>query len=323
MMRMIVLAVVVGACGKGQRGAARGSCELTYAEGSPDGSIAKGLQSCSAGWIASRCNANGTGAGVTGLHTTDYVFTAGATCEQRGYQDCGHGRGTYYKVCPDAGPGSSGSAVAAAGGAAGGSGDGGGGAAPLPAVDCSGAECVKEALALGDAEPEKAVALFSKACSDGQAVACAMVGTAFETGHGVAADGKRALEYDEKSCTLGYAKGCYNFGLALANGVGGSPDLPRALPILEKACADGAWKACGSVGSYRLGTGDQAGAAKVLVVGCKHNDTLSCQELAQVPEAMRGPAIDADDHPSRPPVKAAAHAAKSKPQTDVADPYGM
>ncbi len=80
-----------------------GTCEYKFDESSKDGSLTAGMQLCAPKWVAEKCSEPAmSGAGVTaGLKTSGYVFTKGATCEQRGYQDCSGGRGIdYEKTCP-------------------------------------------------------------------------------------------------------------------------------------------------------------------------------------------------------------------------------
>ena len=297
--------VLVTACG----GDKKGSCEFTYAKSSPDGSIAAGMQVCSADWVANACNAQGTGASSVGLATKDYVFTAGATCEDRGFKDCG--RGAYYKDCAHPEKVAAPTPPPTTGSAA---------PAPVPAPTsketCVGEDCAKQAVAFLKSDPAKATSLFDKGCIDKHAISCAMVGTAYADGLGVAKDLARAAGYFQQSCDLGYAKGCYNVGLAIANGEGVPQDLGKASGIMEKACNAGAWKACGSVGDYRVGTGDTAGAKPILELGCKNGDTLSCETMAKAFPDEPKPAA------AKPaPAKPAKAPAKKKP--DTTDPYGV
>ena len=299
---MAVVALLLGACG----GDKKGSCELTYAKDSADGSIVAGMQSCSPGWVASACNAHGTGADSVGIATKDYVFTAGATCEERGFKDCG--RGAYYKDCTP--PAKAAAAPAPAAPAP---------AAPVASKEtCVGEDCAKQAIALVKSDPAKATAMFDKGCTDKHAISCAMVGTAYADGLGVTKDLARAAGYFQQSCDLGYAKGCYNVGLAIANGEGVPQDLPKAIGIMDKACTAGAWKACGSVGDYRVSTGDKAGAQPVLELGCKNGDALSCETLAKAfPEAPKPAAAK----PAAAKPAAAKPAKKDPAAADSLDPY--
>ena len=308
-----LVTLLLTACGGGDK---KGSCEFTYAKGSPDGSIAAGMQVCSADWVASACNAHGTGADAVGLPTKDFVFTAGASCEDRGFKDCG--RGMHYKVCahPE-------KVAAPAGSAAAGSATPAGSAAPASTAPvaasketCAGEDCAKQALGFLKSDPAKATSLFDKGCIDKHAISCAMVGTAYADGLGVTKDLGRAAGYFQQACDLGYAKGCYNLGLAIANGEGVPQDLPRAIGIMDKACSAGAWKACGSVGDYRVQTGDKAGAKPVLELGCKNGDALSCETMAKAFPDEPKPAAAKPAAPK--PAKAPA---KKKP--DTTDPYGL
>lgn len=79
-----------------------GSCELTYDETSPDGSIPKGMAVCFEKWPEEGCTKGELRAVTLGLATSGYVFTKGGHCQEMGYQDCDATRGVYYKECPAA-----------------------------------------------------------------------------------------------------------------------------------------------------------------------------------------------------------------------------
>ncbi len=250
---------LVAACGGDKQ--KNGSCEFTFAQGSRDGSIPAGMQTCSPNMMANHCTAAGTGASAVGLPTKDFVFTAGASCESRGFMDCDNRRVAYYRSCakPEATPSAAGSSV-----------DPEQDSVtmkvevtpPVATEQCVGEACAKQAMELVKTDPTKAVALFEKGCTDKHAISCAMAGSAYAEGLGVTKDLARAVGYDKQSCELGYAKGCHNYGLAVANGEDVPADLAQGVVWLAKACELGAWKACGRVGDYRVQTGDLAGAKR-------------------------------------------------------------
>jgi TPR repeat protein len=155
--------------------------------------------------------------------------------------------------------------------------------AALPPVveSCTGKECTVAGAKLGDADPLHAMSLFKKGCDDGEPIGCAMLGTGFAKGAGVAKNPLAAAKLYDRSCTLGYVKGCYNLALMLANGDGIPTDMPRAIQLLDKACTGEAWKACGSLGDYYLNQGDKAKAMPLLERGCQNKDTTACEALAK------------------------------------------
>ena len=180
--------------------------------------------------------------------------------------------------------------------------------APVATERCVGEACAKQAMEFVKTDPAKAAVLFEKGCTDKHAISCAMVGSAYAEGLGVTKDLARAVGYDKQSCELGYAKGCHNYGLALANGEGVPADLVQGVVWLAKACELGAWKACGSVGDYRVQTGDLAGAKPILEAGCSNGDTLSCKTLAKAfpavtPKAPTKPKTNRKPGPAKPAVE--------------------
>jgi len=79
-----------------------GACELRFDESSPDGSIPAGLETCFPDWRKEDCSQGKLRNVTLGLKTSGYAFTEGASCKDRGYQDCSGGRGTsFYKTCPE------------------------------------------------------------------------------------------------------------------------------------------------------------------------------------------------------------------------------
>ena len=279
---------LVAACGGDKQ--KNGSCEYTFEKGSSDGNIPAGMQTCVANLVASKCTASFTGASVAGLPIKDFVFTASASCESRGFKDCDNNGMFYYRSCakPGTAPSAAGSSVEPAQASVSMKVEA---TAPVATAQCVGEACAKQAMEFVKTDPAKAAVLFEKGCTDKHAISCAMVGSAYAEGLGVTKDLARAVGYDKQACELGYAKGCHNYGLAVANGEGVPADLTQGVVWLAKACELGAWKACGSVGDYRVQTGDLAGAKPILEAGCSNGDTLSCETLAKAfPGAKTKPA---------------------------------
>lgn len=89
---------VLAACGKGKD---TGACEWTWLESSADGSIEKGTENCAPDWIESKCTIDGTGASAANVPAGKFVFSAGKSCQDRGYQPCDKSRNIdFRKSCP-------------------------------------------------------------------------------------------------------------------------------------------------------------------------------------------------------------------------------
>ena len=57
-------------------------------------------------------------------------------------------------------------------------------------------------------DPKKAVALFDKGCTAGEASGCVNLAVMYRDGLGVAADQTKAIELVERACKLGLADVC-------------------------------------------------------------------------------------------------------------------
>lgn len=57
----------------------------------------------------------------------------------------------------------------------------------------------------------KAAELFEKACNEGDAWGCYVLGNMYEYGRGVRQNNQTALEYYGKACDLGDQLGCENY----------------------------------------------------------------------------------------------------------------
>ncbi|SUO97824.1 tetratricopeptide repeat protein [Suttonella ornithocola] len=107
------------------------------------------------------------------------------------------------------------------------------------AADCStGDDCFAKADAkLIAGEYEAAFSLAKAGCEQGNADACAIVGTQYQLGRGVARDIKASATYLEKSCELGSADGCAVLTSAYVNGNQGfAKDYKKALKMATLGC---------------------------------------------------------------------------------------
>jgi protein-disulfide isomerase len=108
MKRRATIAVVAAAAlalvGCGKLFDKSGTCELTFEETSPDGTVPAGLEVCFADWQEDGCDKGQLRAVTLGLDTSGYVFTKGRTCEELGYERCDDISGMFYKTCPSNDP---------------------------------------------------------------------------------------------------------------------------------------------------------------------------------------------------------------------------
>lgn len=126
---------------------------------------------------------------------------------------------------------------------------------------------------------QKAV-LYRKGCDRGSAMACALLGYAYETGAGVRSDRERAAALYRKSCDRDYAAGCGLLGVLYADGRGVPKDLRKAATFFQKSCDGGVSRACERLGkafAAGLGVEKDAGRARgLLELACKGGDRDAC-----------------------------------------------
>lgn len=91
--------------------------------------------------------------------------------------------------------------------------------------------------------------LLDKVCNSSEppsvmGPACNMLGYAYETGSGVAADIVKARSLYEKSCNLEHAAGCGRLGDLYVTGQGGEKNPKKAAELYQKACKAGVYESC-------------------------------------------------------------------------------
>jgi hypothetical protein len=97
---------------------------------------------------------------------------------------------------------------------------------------------------------EQAAPLFRRACDDGAAVGCTMLGYAHYTGRGVAWDVNETRKAYEKACELGEPTACNNLGEMYHWGIATELDLAKALELYGKACTPTSPTGCTNVGRF-------------------------------------------------------------------------
>ena len=110
-----------------------------------------------------------------------------------------------------------------------------------------------EGLAPGaaDALPRRAFAAFRAACDAGEAVECAYLGIAHETGQGTKRDERAAVKAYARGCDGGAALACFNLGGMTLEGRGVKASKREARAHYQRACDLGDEGGCASVDATR------------------------------------------------------------------------
>ncbi len=127
---------------------------------------------------------------------------------------------------------------------------------------------------------------YRQACDDGDALACAELGMAFEKGaHVLVTDEQRAGELFEKARDGGVLDGCVGLGYCLSNGrCGVAKDERRAGELFEKACDGGNLRGCANLawcferGNCALRK-DARSATELYDQACQGGDSAACKSL--------------------------------------------
>src|SRR5688572_2737222 len=85
-------------------------------------------------------------------------------------------------------------------------------------------------------EPQRAKALFERACERGVPDACMHAAAMYEHGEGTPKDEPRALRIYERICNDRSTMGCNNLGLMVGTGRGIKADEARATTLFQRAC---------------------------------------------------------------------------------------
>ena len=109
---------------------------------------------------------------------------------------------------------------------------------------------------------QKALPLFLKACSGGDAKSCGNLGLMYDEGHGVPKDFAKVAQFWKKACDGGDSGMCimlgdwYYFGASGTPTPSGAPniiipkDTAKAIALYQKACDDWYWVGCVKVKMY-------------------------------------------------------------------------
>jgi TPR repeat protein len=127
-----------------------------------------------------------------------------------------------------------------------------------------------------------ATAVVERACEGTSDVhACAVLGTMYASGSGVARDEAKAAELYERACKAGVASACVKLGHAFLVGEGVHPDDVRALEMFRKGCDRARSDSCTELAvMYCIGRGvprDAARSSALFQQACDAGDPVACR----------------------------------------------
>lgn len=120
--------------------------------------------------------------------------------------------------------------------------------------------------------PEKAINLYNKSCSSGNAVSCTLLGELCTMSN----NNSLALSYFKSGCDLDYAESCYNAGYLYQMGQGTKQDKQTAEVLYKKACDGGSANACNNLG-YLFESKNRSKAKQYYKRACDLGHTVACK----------------------------------------------
>jgi uncharacterized protein len=140
--------------------------------------------------------------------------------------------------------------------------------------------CLECALRRRDSQEASAAMLrVAELCQNGDAASCSTLGVAYETGHGVPADARKAAALFQRACTGGNLPACVHLGEVFERGTLGRVDKDGAEIIYRAACDGHLGEGCHRLARLRYQAGAVGDAAKLLARGCKEGHARSCESL--------------------------------------------
>lgn len=140
-------------------------------------------------------------------------------------------------------------------------------------------------------DPQRAAALYRKACDAANFHGCSRLGTLYEAGFGVVTDAQKARSLYARACDLGGSYGCSNLAELALVGKGMRRDARKALSLFAKSCDFGNVKACRKLGVlYEEGRDAPRDAARAVTYyqrACDGHVTEACTRLANLVAARR------------------------------------
>lgn len=146
---------------------------------------------------------------------------------------------------------------------------------------CAGyAELVMQGFGSMAANPERAVQIFSKACNEGSFRACYGVGAAMLDGRGIAQQVAEAVPYLRYACGYRYAPACDRLAGVLDSGEAGT-NLAEAVSFSDFACTQGIAASCVRLARYYeqgVAVGrDLQRSAALLARACELGEQTACR----------------------------------------------
>lgn len=153
-------------------------------------------------------------------------------------------------------------------------------------------------------DDKKAAQLYHKACELGDAEACVDYAGRVRKGWAIKRDTARGLELIKQTCASNKSpRACWLEGIYHRDGSATPKDIPKALTLFVKSCNDGSAAGCRE-GARLLSESPKLSeqkaddlyqrAAKLYRASCERNHGRSCGALADLYEAGRGVAKDAE-----------------------------
>lgn len=144
-------------------------------------------------------------------------------------------------------------------------------------------QCALRFLDTDNTEATTVFSAWSEACGNDDALACAYLGTLFQSGRVVERNHERAADLYKKACDAGVPMGCGQLGALHLHGKGVEPNENEAARLILLACEDGYFDGCMNRGLlFENGIGvplDLQHAASIYEEHCAQNMGLACVNL--------------------------------------------
>lgn len=147
-------------------------------------------------------------------------------------------------------------------------------------------ECVEDALRNrpDPAAVSDAAVAFARACQEGEAAACSVLGVMYELGRGFPVNAPYARTLYGGACETQNLRACGNLGELLLRDGSRARESGRAVSLLRMSCGGGDQRACDRLGrAYRDGDGEPRDATQATALfdaACSAGYAPACVELA-------------------------------------------
>jgi TPR repeat protein len=132
----------------------------------------------------------------------------------------------------------------------------------------------------------RAAGFYSRACNQGDADGCNLLGFMYETGlFGLAKNYSQAIELYSKACNAGNPNGCEGLGSIYGLGEGVQRDERKAEMFDLEACNKGSAGSCVSVAEIHEGSGSISEARRLYLKACSIGAKYACDMADKLPSA--------------------------------------